>query len=218
MRMLDLATYLERTSKRLLEQPTGFNLSQEQHKLMKLLQSDDRFIVCQTDKNLGPEILESDAYIKLTLKDHQSDRSTYQLLSREESATILITTRRRFQHRNSLSSAEKTYFERSMKLGQHNHHHWYTLRQLPRTLTGLSNQSMWAYIDGDWMPWVRNSLVRCSSTVQNSHRPLEPIDLGLCHLLLNTSEYVRDSLIQDVPRALAGGRKIRSTLAYAICS
>ena len=124
MRMLDFATHLERASRRSAEQPPGFNLSREQqHKLMKLLQSDDRFIVCQTDKNLGPEILESDAYIKLTLKDHQSDRSTYQLLSREESATILITTRRRFQHRNSLSSAEKTYFERSMKLGQHNHHH-----------------------------------------------------------------------------------------------
>ena len=92
MRMLDFATHLERASKRSAEQPPGFNLSREQHKLMKLLQSDDRFIVCQTDKNLGPAILERDAYIKLTLKDHLSDRSTYQLLSKEESATILTTT------------------------------------------------------------------------------------------------------------------------------
>ena len=93
MRMLNFATHLERASKRSAEQPPGFNLSREQHKLMKLLlQSDDRFIVCQTNKNLGPAILERDAYIKLTLKDHLSDRSTYQLLSKEESATILTTT------------------------------------------------------------------------------------------------------------------------------
>ena len=93
MRMLNFATHLERASKRSAEQPPGFNLSREQqHKLMKLLQSDDRFIVCQTDKNLGPAILERDAYIKLTLKDHLSGRSTYQLLSKEESATILTTT------------------------------------------------------------------------------------------------------------------------------
>jgi hypothetical protein len=119
-RMLDFAAHLERTSNKLSKQPPRFNLTREQHQLMKLLQSDDRFIICQTDKNLGPAVVERDAYIRLTLKDHLSDNTTYQLLSTEERDTILSSTRQRYvrllaHHSNSLRTAEKTYFERSMK-------------------------------------------------------------------------------------------------------
>jgi hypothetical protein len=153
--MLDFATHIEQASKTLTKhQPPQFNLTKEQHQLMKLLQSDDRFIVCQTDKNLGPAVIERDAYIRLTLKDYLSDKTTYQLLSTEERDTILCTTRQRYiqmlaNHRKSLRKAEKTYFERSMKLHDYRTPLFYITmkvhktplksRPVTRTVNSLSN-------------------------------------------------------------------------------
>jgi hypothetical protein len=184
-RMLDFATHIEQASKTLTKQPPQFNLTREQHQLMKLLQSDDRFIVCQTDKNLGPAVIERDAYIRLTLKDHLSDETTYQLLSTEERDTILSTTRQRYvqmlaHHSKSLRKAEKTYFERSMKLHDYRTPLFYITmkvhktplksRPVTSTVNSLSN------VFSKWLDYRMKELIPLSkSHLRDSYQVLKEL-------------------------------------------
>jgi hypothetical protein len=55
----------------------NFNLSRLQYTCMRSLKNDRRFIVCMTDKNLGPAIIERERYIQYCLTDHLLKPSTY---------------------------------------------------------------------------------------------------------------------------------------------
>ena len=56
------------------------NLSPRYWALIKKLKEDDIFMIIQTDKNLGPAIIERATYIKRAWSDHLSDEKTYQLI------------------------------------------------------------------------------------------------------------------------------------------
>jgi len=95
------------------------NLSRMQYTCMRSLKNDRRFIVCMTDKNLGPAIIERDRYIKYCLMDHLLKPCTYVQLSYEEAKSKLTDARRKLNHlldfyRSYLTSAERTYFQRSL--------------------------------------------------------------------------------------------------------
>lgn len=57
------------------------NLLPHQRKALNYLRNQTSLLVVQCDKNLGPAIIEREEYIKLVLRDHLSDSSTYQQLS-----------------------------------------------------------------------------------------------------------------------------------------
>ena len=63
------------------------NLLPEQRIALQQLQQNHDIIVVQCDKNLGPAIIERDAYIRMAFKDHLSQEDTYQYLTPAEAVT-----------------------------------------------------------------------------------------------------------------------------------
>jgi hypothetical protein len=63
------------------KQKVKSNLLPSQSSALDWLLHHPEIIVCNTDKNLGPAVLEVDAYVTLAIKDHLSDPRTYRSLS-----------------------------------------------------------------------------------------------------------------------------------------
>ena len=60
------------------------NLPSHLKKALLYLQTNDEYLVVKCDKNLGPALIEKDAYIKMIIRDHLSDDKTYIRLSADE--------------------------------------------------------------------------------------------------------------------------------------
>jgi hypothetical protein len=70
------------------------NLLPHQRRALDCLRNQTTILVVQCDKNLGPAIIERDEYIRLVIRDHLSDSTTYRRLPPREAA---LETRR-IQH------------------------------------------------------------------------------------------------------------------------
>jgi hypothetical protein len=108
------------------------NLTKLQTKCLKTFVNDRRFMICLSDKNLGPVIMERSTYFKRCLSDHLLCRDTYVQLTEEEATEQVQRTRTtllqlRLTHRNDLTEAENTYFRRNANL-KHSQLRW----QLPK--------------------------------------------------------------------------------------
>ena len=68
------------------------NLLPHQHRTLSTLQQQDTFLIVPFDKNLGQAIIERHDYLKIAMRDHLNDTTTYKLLNPSEiecSATII---------------------------------------------------------------------------------------------------------------------------------
>jgi hypothetical protein len=97
------------------------NLTKLQIKCLKTFVSDRRFMICLSDKNLGPVIMERSTYFKHCLADHLLCKDTYVQLTEEEATKQVQRTRTmllqlRLNHRNDLTEAENAYFRRNANL------------------------------------------------------------------------------------------------------
>jgi hypothetical protein len=89
--------------------------------MIKLLRDDTRFIICLTDKNLGPAIIERDVYIRMALTEHLQNGNAYRRLSPEDASSLVANTKNELkqlitEYANCLSKAEHIYFKRSYKV------------------------------------------------------------------------------------------------------
>ena len=92
------------------------NLSLPQRNALEYLRTQQEFLVVNCDKNLGPALIERDEYIKLAIKDHLSDESTYQRLSPEETTRHITLNRTRLNnwlkdHEEELNKQEFHYID-----------------------------------------------------------------------------------------------------------
>ncbi len=69
------------------------NLTRLQHHCLKAIKDDDRFIICMSDKNLGPVIMERATYLRKCFEEHLLCPRTYLRLSKEEATEKLHSTR-----------------------------------------------------------------------------------------------------------------------------
>ena len=60
------------------------NLLPYQHRALRRLQQQQRFLIVPCDKNLGPAIIERHDYLKIAMRDHLSDTTTYKSLTISE--------------------------------------------------------------------------------------------------------------------------------------
>jgi hypothetical protein len=94
------------------------NLMKHQQRSLNLLRNQDNFIIVQCDKNLGPEIIKKDEYIKLDLL-HLQDTTTYRRLIRLEDTICSGQIRQTIKswashHSNYLTKNESQYLRRSL--------------------------------------------------------------------------------------------------------
>ena len=72
------------------------NLSPTQLKILQSLRNNDSFIVTNSDKNLGPVIMEREKYIKLAFENYVDDYTTYRQLHPKDFFNLLIKTRQAY--------------------------------------------------------------------------------------------------------------------------
>ena len=60
------------------------NLLPHQRRAPSTLQQEDTFLIVPCDKNLGPAIIERHDYLKIAMRDHLKDTTTYKLLNPSE--------------------------------------------------------------------------------------------------------------------------------------
>lgn len=90
------------------------NLSRAHRQTLEYLRTQKEFIIANCDKNLGPAIIERDRYIRFAIKDHLSDTTTYERLSKEEADLYLEQNKDRMNkwlidHKVELNEKEWQY-------------------------------------------------------------------------------------------------------------
>ena len=60
------------------------NLLPHQQRALDTLQQQNIFLIVPCDKNLGPAIIERHDYLKIAMRDHLLDTTTYKLLNPSE--------------------------------------------------------------------------------------------------------------------------------------
>jgi hypothetical protein len=90
------------------------NLLRHQRHALQLLREQKDFLVVHCDKNLGPAIIERDAYLRLALDDHLQDRDTYKYLGPNAVADHKARIKNEFaawfkRHKKVLSKSERLF-------------------------------------------------------------------------------------------------------------
>ena len=98
--------------------PSNLSVSQ-QHLLKKLLTKQD-FVIAKADKNLGPCIIERDAYIRFAIQDHLKCKNTYRKMSYQVAISHMAEVRKKinkflYKHRDTLNATEKKFIRKRTK-------------------------------------------------------------------------------------------------------
>jgi hypothetical protein len=102
----------------LLKKEIYRNLSTPQMATLWSLKNNENFIIKPSDKNLGPAIMDTSAYIKQVLKEHLLTQS-YKCLSDNQAKNIMDHVKETLKNliitnQQHLSKEELTYFQRSL--------------------------------------------------------------------------------------------------------
>jgi hypothetical protein len=95
------------------------NLTPLQKSTLQQLKANDKIIIKPTDKNLGPAVMDTNLYVQQILREHLLTQDYQQLTQKEAEHKMerLKTTLKNAIafHSASLSAAEKTFFQRSLR-------------------------------------------------------------------------------------------------------
>ena len=99
---------------------TSPNLSTQQLLILRKLRAKKEFVIVKADKNLGPCILETEAYIKYALNDHLKCENTYKRISFNAATTHMTQVRKKvnrflYQHRKTLPAEDIKYIRKRTK-------------------------------------------------------------------------------------------------------
>jgi hypothetical protein len=142
-RMMEFATVLRLAAISHHHERPRSNLSSLQHRQIQPIRKDPRFIVCLTDKNHGPAILERRQYIPWVYQDHLGHNNTYKRLTKAEATDLLTSTSDSLwqaydTHRDNLPQAKRTYFNQGLQKS-------HTKYQVPRFyVTPKVHKTLWS--------------------------------------------------------------------------
>ena len=99
------------------------NLLPHQHRALRTLQQQQTFLIVPCDKNLGPAIIEHHDYLKIAMRDHLSDTTTYKSLTTSEidryssdiTKNILGSMK---MHHKTLTKMERAFLRKKLKSNQ----------------------------------------------------------------------------------------------------
>jgi len=178
-KITDLEKLLKNQQKTLCNTTQGRNLrnlTYPQSVTLCLLKLDDNLTIKNTDKNLGPAIMETEDYIHQVLKDHLLTKDYERLSEKTAKHRICNITRTLKSHitenHKLLSKVEITYFQRSFKK-QYRIPIFYGLpkvHETPVTLRPLvSSSSSFLSIFSVWLDFnMKDLLPLVQSYIKNS--------------------------------------------------
>ena len=97
------------------------NLSIQNLHNLRLLTRNPEFIVVETDKGLGPAVIERETYVRYILNEHLNNGYTYEQLSAETALEVMSDLLQEieqlvcFEYANDISDNEDTYFKRGLR-------------------------------------------------------------------------------------------------------
>jgi len=105
----------EETNKNAMTTTPKSNLTKLQQSCLEKIKNNCRYIVCLSNKNLGPVIMECSTYFERCLSDHLLCNSMYKQLTENEAIERVQNTRCTLlqlclNQRNDLTETENTYF------------------------------------------------------------------------------------------------------------
>ena len=177
LRMIDFATRLECEGARVKKRHPRTNLTPQQYAVLHTIRADRRFMVCLTDKNLGPAILERDVYIQRVFVDHLDKTATYEHLPPNRAKELMQQTKQQLialveRHQKALPHHERVYFKRSFA-ESHRTPQFYLTLKVHKT------------------PWATRPVVACVGSFNEVFSKW--LDIQMKRLLPLSQTYLKDS-------------------------
>ena len=99
------------------------NLLPHQHRALRTLQQQQTFLIVPCDKNLGPAIIERHDYLKIAMRDHLSDTTTYKSLTTSEIDRYSSDITKNIlgwmkTHHKTLTKMERAFLRKKLKSNQ----------------------------------------------------------------------------------------------------
>ena len=99
------------------------NLLPHQHQALRTLQQQQMFLIVPCDKNLGPAIIERHDYLKIAMRDHLSDTTTYKSLTTSEIDLYSSDIKKHIlgwlkTHHKTLTKMERAFLCKKLKSNQ----------------------------------------------------------------------------------------------------
>lgn len=168
------------------------NLDAQQLDVIQQLRRNDKIIVCEADKNLGPCTIERSTYIERALKDHLLDEKTYRRLTEEEASIHLKKVQYQVgslvlrARKEGLASAELKYLNRALQL-VHRMPQFYLLMKIHKTpwktRPVVSTCGSLCYFLGKWVDYhlqpvakLVPTYIRDSEELMTKLKQLGPLD------------------------------------------
>jgi len=148
--------------------------------------NDKRYIVCLSDKNLGPVLMERRTYFERCLSDHLLCSNTYVQLTEKEATEQILHTRKtllqlRLNHRKDLTETENIYFRRNANI-KHRLPQFYIIIKIHK------------------QPYKTRPIVSCVGSFLNAFSKW--VDTHLQKLLPFNPTYTKDTshILQDIKK------------------
>ena len=153
------------------------NLTKLQYNCLHSIKNNNQLIVCTSDKNLGPVIMDRAEYFQRCLHEHLLCPRTYVRPTKENALQKIRNTRCmlnqiRLNHRTKLTAAENTYFIRAANLK-------YRIPQFYLTIK-VHKQ-----------PWKTRPIVSCINSYLNVFSKW--LDYRFKELIIYSPTYIKDS-------------------------
>ena len=99
------------------------NLLPHQHRAQRMIQQQQTFLIVPCDKNLGPAIIERHDYLKIAMRDHLSDTTTYKSLTTSEIDRYSSDITKNIlggmkTHHKKLTKMERAFLRKKLKSNQ----------------------------------------------------------------------------------------------------
>ena len=99
------------------------NLLTHQHRALRTLQQQQRFLIVPCNKNLGPAFIKRQDYLKIAMRDHLSDTTTYKSLTTSEIDRYSSDITKNIlgwmkMHHKTLTKMEHAFLRKKLKSNQ----------------------------------------------------------------------------------------------------
>jgi len=177
------------------------NLTRLQYHCLHSIKNNNKLIVCSSDKNLGPVIMERETYLKKCLEEHLLCPCTYIRLTEAEAIQKICNTHIklndiRLSHRKDLTNAENQYFQRAAKLEYRIPQFYLTIKvhKTPlKTRPIVSCINSYLNVFSKWLCYRFNELLPFVPTfIKDSFQVLN--DLKSFHLPANAKLFTCDAI------------------------
>jgi hypothetical protein len=169
------------------------NLILHQRRVLNSLRESSKLLVVRTDKNLGPAVIDREAYIRHAFADHLSDKHTYRPLTPEEARSEMNTLTEKiltfitaYSDDNEISEGDANFLANSLALVEDPFPRFYLLFKIHKSplktrpiisVSGSTLHALGRWVDCQLQPLMKllPSFIASSWELKNSLTALPPL-------------------------------------------